>query len=348
MNRYFFVTVPFGAENVVRSSITARPEGHRSAFARPGLLTFKSSAEISASDPRPHPLAATWGLSLGPASTTDEITTLLARLSERPCLAVYPGEPGPRGHVPDGVLERWALAADGVRDEIARFCGDRLFLRAPSLGEPVLDVVVREGEPWFVGWHRHIAERGPLPGGLYPIGEPPEQTPSRAWRKLEELVAWSGAPLKAGELALELGCAPGGATVALLDRGLRVDGVDPQEMALPERLSAAPFVHHKAPIEAIPRDDLPDGVAWIIVDLSVAAPVALRALQRLVKRYRSSSLRGVLLTLKLNEWSLAEQQEKFRARLAEMGLVPIGPAYMPSMRQELGMAAFVEGRSRSR
>ena len=65
--------------------------------------------------------------------------------------------------------------------------------------------------------------------------------PSRAWHKLEELLAWARITPAAGEQVLEIGCAPGGATVALLDRGLRVVGVDPQPVVLPPRLADAQF-----------------------------------------------------------------------------------------------------------
>lgn len=347
---FCFATCPVGAENVLRSAIPERFAGLRPAFSRPGLLTFKASGEgegWSEAAPRPHPLARLWGTSLGSASSPDEVEALLSsapRLPERPRLAVVAGEPGPLGKVPEALLERWEAEAATVERELRLWLSERWSGAGtlPAPGDAVIDVVVRPEEPWLVGWHRHIAERGPLPKGRWPLS-PPEDGPSRAWTKLEELVAWSGAKLQPGELALELGCAPGGATVALLDRGLRVVGVDPQDVALPERLADAPFVHLRGSIEAMARDALPDEVSWIVVDLSVAAPVALHALQRLVKRYRSvGTLRGVLLTLKLNEWSLVERAPDWLSQLTQMGLSPIGPAHLPSMRQEVGMAAFVQ------
>jgi 23S rRNA (cytidine2498-2'-O)-methyltransferase len=234
-----------------------------------------------------------------------------------------------------------------VHDELRQWLGSEVTDRLPEPGDPVLDVVVRPDEPWFVGWHRHTADRGPLPGGRWAL-RAPAQAPSRAWAKLEELICWSRVDLRSGDLVLELGCAPGGATLVLLERGLRVVGVDPQDMVLPDGLPEGAFTHLRGPIEALQRDALPDGVAWFVVDRSVAAPVALRALQRLVKRYRST-LCGVLLTLKLNEWSLVERAPDWLEHLGQMGLKPMGPAHLPSFRQEIGMVAVTErGMARQR
>jgi 23S rRNA (cytidine2498-2'-O)-methyltransferase len=344
---FWFVTCPVGAENVLRSAIPERHPGSRPSFARPGLLTFKSSAPWPPGASRPHPLARCWGSSLGNAASTDEVTALLGRVPHKPCLQVMPGEAGPLGRVPDVVLDSWAAGASTVHEELRLWLGDAVSDRLPEPGDPVLDIVVRPDEPWFVGWHRHTADRGPLPGGRWAM-RAPAQAPSRAWAKLEELLAWSRADLRPRDVVLELGCAPGGATLVLLERGLRVVGVDPQDMLLPDELPPDSFTHLRGPIEALQRDQLPDDVAWIVVDLSVAAPVALRALQRLVKRYRST-LCGALLTLKLNEWSLVERAPDWLVHLEQMGLKPMGPAHLPSFRQEVAVAAFTEkGMARKR
>ncbi|MEQ1505709.1 MAG: SAM-dependent methyltransferase [Myxococcota bacterium] len=323
---FLYVTCPVGSEAVVRGGIP----GHRPAFARPGTITFKTELPVLPDGPRPHPLARTWGVSLG-------VDPQLDALPDRLVLQVRPGEAGPPGKVPPSVDLAWAEDARNRAQVLADELGARVTLDPPKVGDAVLVVIVRPDERPIYGWHLHSADRGPLPGGRWPLS-PPKDAPSRAWAKLEELIAWSGSTPRPGERVLELGCAPGGATVALLDRGLVVTGVDPQPMALPPRLADAPFVHLRQPIEAVERDRLPDEVEWIVGDASVAAPVAVHALLRLVKRYRPT-LRGVLVTLKLNEWALVDRIPDLIEQLAALGLEPRGggAAHLPSFRQEVGV-----------
>jgi 23S rRNA (cytidine2498-2'-O)-methyltransferase len=327
---FLLTTCHVGAEPVIRATIPETLAGARPAFARPGLVTFKLEGAVP--EERPHPLARTWGASLGTMRDADELAEKVASLGPHR-KQVYAGAAGPPGRVPAKVLAQWA--------EEARIVAERVGATDDPArdGEIVVEVVVRPEEPWIAAWHRHGKGRGPLPEGKWPLNPPPD-APSRAWAKLEELVAWSGVTLARGEVALEIGCAPGGATVALLDRGLRVTGIDPQPVELPARLSAAPFVHLRRAVEGVPRDQLPDEVNWLVLDASVAAPVALHALQRLVPRYRGTSLQGLVATLKLNEWDLAGQLPRWLDQLRALGLRPVGAANLPSFRQELGLVAL--------
>ena len=66
-----------------------------------------------------------------------------------------------------------------------------------------------------------------------------------------------GARAEAGRGAVELGSAPGGASFALLERGLHVHGVDPGAMD-PRVLAYAgahrqPFKHHAMPAAEVER-----------------------------------------------------------------------------------------------
>lgn len=328
---FLLVTCLVGAEPVLRRAVPERIPGARPAFARPGLLTFRLDAPVAPDLARPHPLARTWGRSLGPVGDAGAFAERIGDLPAPRRVQVIPGEAGRPGKVPDSVIALWQARAEAVAAELGA-SGE-----PAAVGDVVVQVVVRLDEPWVVSWHRHSAERGPLPGGRWPIA-PPADAPSRAWSKLEETIAWSGAEPASGQVALEIGCAPGGATVALLDRGLRVVGVDPQPVTLPPRLAGAAFRQIRGAIEGVPRDALPDAVDWIVLDASVAAPVALHALQRLVPRYRKG-LRGVLATLKLNEWPLVEQLPRWVAQLEALGLTGARAANLPAFRQEIALFA---------
>ncbi len=332
---FILTTCAVGAEALLRRCLLEQ-RGWRAAFSRPGLLTFKLDEPLDAGLSRPHPLIRTWGLSLGFCSVPQELEKALAGL-DRPVLQVVAGEAGPKGHVPETVLERWEVEARRVREEILGCWGERVRIAEPALGDDVLDVLVRPGEPWVIGWHRHSRERGPLPGGAWELAVPPD-APSRAWAKLEEMIRWSGLTPQKGESALEIGCAPGGATMALLDRGLRVCSVDPLPIVLPERLSQAPFHQHRCLIEKLPRQRFPAAVDWIVVDMGLSAPMAVHHLACIVPRYRRH-LQGMFVTLKLNEWALAERIPDLLEKIAALGFASVEAASLPAFRQEIGVVA---------
>lgn len=326
---FLLTTCHVGAESTVRRVVPAAIAGARPAFARPGVVTFKLERAPSPAAARPHPLVRSWGVSLGVVPELAALGDKLAGVPEPRRIHVVPGEAGRPGKVPDPVLARWQAHADEVALQVG---GDP----GPAAdGDVVVELLVREGEPVIASWHRHGPGRGPLPGGQWPVHAPAD-APSRAWNKLEELIAWSGVAPAAGDRALEIGCAPGGATVALLDRGLSVTGVDPQGVVLPPRLAGRPFTQIPKAIEGVPRDDLPAEIEWIVLDVSVAAPVALHALQRLIPRYRPR-LRGLFTTLKLNEWDLVDDLPRWLDGLRALGLTVAPPANLWSFRQELGL-----------
>ncbi len=336
---FLWVTCHVGAEPFLRAELS-RDGTWRPAFARPGLLTFKHGGAGSPPGPdlpRPHPLCRNWGLSLGRAADATELAALLSSLGWNAVLHVQPGEAGPPGHVPPSVLEAWTHAARAAEDAVLATVGAKVSTGAARLGDRVVDVIVRPDEPWLVGHHVHDLARGPLPGGRWPL-EPPADAPSRAWAKLEELCAWGGRGPGVGDLVLEVGASPGGATVALLDRGARVVAVDPRPYPLPSRLASAPFEQKVAVIESLPREALPDDVDWLVVDVSMAAPVAVHVVERLVPRYRKT-LKGCLVTLKLNEWSLADRLPGLLDQLQKLGLRTVQAANLPSFRQEVGVFA---------
>ena len=309
----------------------------RAAFARPGLITFKFDGPADPNAPRPHPLVRTWGISLGFAKGVEELEQALAKIP-CPVVQVMAGEAGAKGHVPPTILDVWESHAKQAREAIALTYQDRVRWTEPQVGEPVLEVIVRPDEPWVLAWHLHGRGRGPLPGAAWDLPFPSD-APSRSWAKLEELIRWSGLQLRKGETVLEIGSSPGGASVALLDRGLKVCSVDPRPVVLPERLQSAPFVQLFSLIERCPRENFPEKVDWIVVDMGVSAPVAVHALSKITPIYRHR-LRGMLITLKLNEWALAERLPALLRQVRELGFSKVEAANLPAFRQEIGVVAL--------
>jgi 23S rRNA (cytidine2498-2'-O)-methyltransferase len=189
----------------------------------------------------------------------------------------------------------------------------------------------------FVGWHRHDATRGPLPGGV-PHVAIPVGAPSRAWAKIEEAIRWSGLTPRAGEHAVELGSAPGGASFALLERGLNVHGVDPGAME-PRVLayrgpSGNHFTHHALPAAEVARKDLPKTYEWLASDVNLAPMIALKYVERFVA-LAHGGLRGAFITLKLNDDGVFEALPRLAARIGKLGAKRVRYTQLPSHRSEI-------------
>ena len=179
----------------------------------------------------------------------------------------------------------------------------------------MLDVVVVEPGEWWIGYHRAIRRSQRWPAGAIPV-RLPEHAVSRAYAKLEEAVQWSDFPLTAEEECVEVGCAPGGASQALLDRGLFVTGIDPAEVD-PTVLEHPRFRHLKKRGTEVRRQEFV-GVRWLVADMNIAPADTLSEVESIVTNPQVS-IRGLVLTLKLSEWSVASRIPEFVERVRGWG-----------------------------
>ncbi len=234
-----------------------------------------------------------------------------------------PGEE-PKGYQPG----EWTNPAiEAIRTRLPK-----LRINEPATtGEMILDLVLVEEHEAWVGFHQQGVGHSPFPGGRPPI-ELPADAPSRAFLKLEEALLWSGAPVRAGDVAVEVGSAPGGACFALLKRGLRVVGIDPGEMD-PKILRSKDYRHLSKPVAGVFRDELPESVQWLLLDMNVAPSVSLFAIDRLAVGMKDSLL-GVFLTVKLNQWKFADQIPKMLEHVRSMGMVKVRAIQLASHGQE--------------
>jgi 23S rRNA (cytidine2498-2'-O)-methyltransferase len=249
-----------------------------------------------------------------------------------------PGEEPP-GFTAGAEADAWLAR---LRDD-PRLAGLR-WNEEPGPGELVLDVTVVEpgpgtgddGELWF-GAHAHGPAHPPWPGGNPRLALPAD-APSRAWLKLEEGLRWAGLPVRPGDTAVEIGSAPGGASWALLQRGVKVVGIDPGAMD-PRVLKHPCFLHIARPVATVPREELPDPVHWLLLDMNVAPHVSLFAVDRLASRMRDGLL-GLLLTVKLNQWKMAAEIPSWLEHVRVMGMSRVRATQLPSNRQEICIAGL--------
>ena len=311
------------------------------AYSRPGFVTFKWQAQVGPDETKPFLLrsvfARAYGLCLGKAGADPSLLFERARqLPEPVCVHIFERDQHVPGDEPLGFEKgAWARgAADRIRGELAQQEGLKVRLNEePKPGETVLDLIAVEEGEWWLGEHVHGAGHSPFPGGRPKIVTPSD-APSRAYLKLEEAIRWSGAALQAGEIAVEVGSAPGGASFALLARGLKVVGIDPAEMS-PVVLSSSKFMHLRKPVAEVTREELPESVHWLLLDMNVLPAVSLYAVDRLVQMF-PHSLQGLLLTVKLNQWKIADEIPGMLEHIRSMGqIIRVRATQLPNNRQEI-------------
>lgn len=329
---FVFTTCAPGMEAALKDDVARHRSALRLAFSRPGFVTFKIDAEVPPEVPRPSPWARTWGASLGRAAHAADA---LALMPEAPAhLHVYARNPDEAG-VGAQVAE--------LEGELRAVAGRKIIPGSSvGVGGLVVDVIVAAGEPnMVVGMHVHGPGRSPHPGGALPV-DVPADAPSRAYAKIEEAIAWAGLEIKAGQVVVEIGSAPGGAAYALARRGATVWGVDPGAMDPAVLAFAGPSgarIHHLAEtLSSVRWEQLPRKVDWLLLDVNLAPPVALHGLGRLVPAWKHH-LRGAVLTLKMNDAAVRRAWPTYLERVEALGFRDIQVTHLPSNRTELCVVA---------
>ncbi len=297
----FALTNP-GSEKALKLEVETMNLGWRPGYQRRGFVTFKADAPFSFDSLDVEVATARrLCLSLGKAATREDAVALLgdtrvihhARFADRKMQGVSGGESPNR----------------------------------PGIGE-IIGTVVELGEAEFwAGLHRHAPFLSPDPAGDAGIAMPVD-SPSRAWLKLEEAARFFDLKFTSQDIVVELGCAPGGVVLALINRGVPVIGVDPAKMAdvvlasaIAER-QAAPvdrpwFFQCRKPAALTSKRDLGQGVSWFMSDMNQSPEVVLKECARFCKM--APSIRGVLITLKLTDLLQVADKSQWFASLAEMG-----------------------------
>lgn len=340
--RFVWVTHQVGVTRWLKTEVAQNAPGLRFAFSRPGLTTFKvEDAEATAAITVPTSFGRAWGLSLGRAESAAQVLAILdGALDPPPRLHVFERDistpvdeqdPAVRGSRAAAVeAELRALAPAGFVAEARAQPGDR-----------VVDVVVPHAsepdEPWLVGVHDHDVSHGPWPGGVQHV-PPPAEAPSRAWCKIEEALRWADLAPRPGQIAVEIGSSPGGATYALLCRGLDVHGIDPGEMHPATLGFAGPhanrFVHHQMPAAEVARGSLPRHYQWLLMDVNLAPMIALKYAERFVA-LAHGGLVGAVLTLKLNDDGVFAALPRLLDRIGRLGAARVRVTQLPSHRSEV-------------
>lgn len=198
-------------------------------------------------------------------------------------------------------------------------------------GDWVKEIIKVSDTQYYFGEFRASMLNAPTPGG-FSTAELPAEAPSRAYLKVIDGLKYMGVNLPKGDTALEIGSSPGGATYALLQMGLKVEGIDPGEMA-PVCLENPFFTHHRESIQDFHVSSLKDHVQWLYVDMNLAPEGSLREIEKVVEAIRPS-LKGAFITLKMTKFELVSRVPMYLNIVGKMGLKVVMATQLPSHKQE--------------
>jgi 23S rRNA (cytidine2498-2'-O)-methyltransferase len=351
-SQFVFMTCRPGADAALKQEVARTEPDWRLAFSRPGFATFKSVGAAPIDDQalaeRNWVFARTQGVSLGKV-TGEEMSSLARQVWQFAGDTAYgdvhvwersahPNDDAASTRLVSPLaaeIETAIRAAAPIScDNLRKPVGDK---RRPAPRRArVFDVVVVEPNEWWIGYHRVVTPPQRWPGGAIPV-RTPEHAVSRAYTKMAEALAWSGLPIEKDDECVELGCAPGGASQALLDRGLYVTGIDPAEVD-PILLEHPRFRHLRKRSKEVRRSEYL-GVRWLAADMNLAPNYTLDAVEAIVS-HADVHIRGMVLTLKLADWSHAERLAEYAARVHGWGYRDVRMRQLASGGQEVCLVAL--------
>lgn len=345
--QFLFMTCQVGAEPTLKLEMARYRPNFRFAYSRPGFLTFKLPEKHHlAEDFELHSVfARAYGFSLGKVAVDEDPAAAVAEVwhlagdRQFKALHVWPRDrlaPGERGYEVGQTDEARAVEIM-LREAAPSKFSSLKTKRLTQPGELVLDVVVIDPKLWWVGYHQAGSPAARRPGGLYDDIELPYEAVSRAYLKMEEALRWSKLPVRKGDEAAEIGCAPGGSCQALLKRGLLVTGIDPAEMH-PAVLDHPNFRHLQMRGGDVKRREFRD-VRWLMTDMNVTPAYTLDTVEGIVT-HREVNIEGLLLTLKLLSWEYAEHIPEFIARVQSWGYGHVQCTQLQHNRREFCLAAI--------
>jgi 23S rRNA (cytidine2498-2'-O)-methyltransferase len=356
--QFVFMTCRPGAEAALKQEVARLEPDWRLAFSRSGFLTFKLCGDPCIDERQlaerhwtlAHAHGFSWDRQTGPQLRAlvervwgmDDVRT---QLEFAPIADIHVWEPIPApGLEPDAGFASTPLCQEvesALRAAAPESC-PKLRRTSKGVRRPaprngrVLDVVILSPSEWWIGHHCAVTWTQRWPGGVIPVSAPAHAV-SRAYAKLEEAIAWSGLPISAGDECVEIGCAPGGASQSLLDRGLFVTGIDPAEVD-PTLLAHPKFRQLKKRGHDVRRHEFL-GVRWLLADMNIAPQDTLDEVEAIVT-HRGVTIQGMVLTLKLADWSLAERVPDYVGRVRGWGYRDVRVRQLTTGGQEVCLVAL--------
>ena len=349
ISMYFFSMCQVGAEATFKKEIARTFPDIRSAFSRPGFVSFKAKT-LPDNFVRRSVFARTAAVSLGKITSEPhcplaaEIWNIAAEhhlfvnrihIFQRDPVPV--GEHGFEPHIPPELISLHRKIVEQSPQKKLLGTGAQNIDDPAQLGETVLDIVKVDVNLFMVGTHS-LTESSPMfcrySGGILPITLP-ENAVSRAYLKFQEGFLWSNTSFGNCFRYLDIGASPGGCSQFLLQQGCTVLGVDPGAIH-PTVLNHPRFTHVRSRIKDTKRSVFRD-VGWITADMNVAPNYTLDVLEEAIAK-TDGSVSGLLFTLKLSHWELADKLPTLLDRIRSWGFTDVRMKQLVFNRQEVMIA----------
>ncbi len=307
---FYFATCQAGFEKALKSEVMSRYPTLTFAFSRPGFVTFTNKNPNQPLELTLLPLlqfARLFGESIAQQKNIQNQNELLSWLTEQGVSA------SSTLHV---FAREEALSLDPNFETILKYFVDA---QSPK-SDFIFDLIYIDEGHYFLG--RHRARALPFfntPNNRFEKSVHPD-SPSTAYLKIEEAIERFEAQLTPGASVLEIGCSPGGASLALLHRKQNVIGVDPKKMD--PRILAHPNFHSiQKPGSALSLDDLKNvSPESIVIDMNLAPLEAIDELTHALKCISNKKkLKYGFFTLKLNHLDFAQHLPLYVKRLEQLG-----------------------------
>lgn len=300
MNLFYFVITNPDVESLLKEEVGLRYPELKFSYSRPGFITFKGE--------------------LG-----EEFNPLFARVAGKFI-----------GKFKENELnfsKAWVWSRSEellLSDSLQKLSANSLF----KIGEVVTLIMKIEEDEFWVGEYKLRQTHFQTPGETSSILE--RDVPSRAYYKIAEAYEAFDLPFDNQEVVLELGSAPGGASLFLLEQDMKVLGVDPADMD--QRVKKFfDFKHLRMPFERLSPEIIRQDVDWIISDINLPPSVVTKEVFRLLTFLEP---KGILLTLKMNESKHLELLAGIRQKMRDKGFNKVELKYLPSHRKEIALMAL--------
>ena len=295
---FIYALANIGFEKFLKDEVATKSPVLKLSYSRPGFLTFKSAKDISSPS---FIFARATGISLCRCTDADLERTIAIHAGSR-------------------IVQRYSIPTGTCVGEAA------------PVDAEILDVVEVVANEFWIGVRTAPFYGWSLPGALPQIPLP-EAAPSRAYLKLEEMLAWSRFSPTPKTIAVELGSAPGGASWALLNRGLRVVGVDTGEMGA-VCLENPNYSHVAMSVRDLRKKNLPEHFPLLFCDLGLTAVEAVPQLRHLCHIYPDIS--RIYYTMKMGKGLSIADIDAYSESLRTLGF-KIHVTHLPANRNEIFM-----------
>lgn len=301
MSQFFFVITNPEAEVLLKKEMSIGFPNFKLSYSRPGFLTFKAE---NATNFSPW-MCRLSGICLG-KKTLEELQAL---------------------------PKAWLWKRDEnfeAPEGLSQLSDKSLF----KIGETVSLIMMIGPQEFWLGEYTLKKTHFQTPGEVSSIEK--KEVPSRAYYKIAEAYESFDLPMESQEKVLELGSAPGGASLFLLEQDLQVFGVDPAEMDKGV-LKNFHFKHLKQPFETLNEHNFRQDIDWIISDVNLPPSVVLKEVDRFLGFLEP---RGLVLTLKINQDRYLRMIKPVIQSYKDKGYTTVEVKYLPSHRQEIALIAL--------